>query len=313
MVFGVLMALAAGATFAVAAVLQQRAAARRPGEESLSFRLIVQLARQRVWQAGLAVAVLAYAFQAVALFAAPLSVVQPLLVSDVVFAIPVSVWLHRMRLHLRDWAGVLAVAGGLSLAIAAADPRPGNPLVPVTAWIPLVAVILGVSAAAIAVGRLLLGPGRAALYALAASLILGLEAALMSATTHRFELGAVAGFTAWEAYAMAVCSIAGMLLIQSAYQAGPLAVSMPVLDAVQPLVAIGVGLLLFGESVASSTGRLAAAAVGLVVLLAGIVALDTSPVVHRLHQRQRADAAQDAARRRHHRPPVSAIVTRRGP
>lgn len=320
MVVGILTALAAGAAFAVAAVLQQRAAAQRPGEEALSFRLIAQLARQRTWQAGLAVAVVAYALQAVALFAAPLSVVQPLLVSDIVFAIPISVRLHRMRLHRRDWTGVLAVAAGLALALAAADPSPGDPLVPAIAWVPLVTVMVGLSAFAVVAGRLLLGPARAALYALAASLILGLEAALMSATTHRFEGGVAAGLTAWEPYAMAVCSVAGMVLIQSAFQAGPLAISMPVIDAVQPLSAIAIGLLLFGERIAYSPDRLAAAGAGLALLLAGIVALDTSPVVHRLHARHHAGARHDddapavpalpASRQPDQSAPIPTIVTR---
>src|SRR4051812_12459734 len=88
---GISAAVAAGACFAVAAVLQQRSAAARPADEMLSWRLIVRLTGRRMWLCGIGLAVLAYAFQALALSLAPLSVVQPTLAAELVFAIPVSV------------------------------------------------------------------------------------------------------------------------------------------------------------------------------------------------------------------------------
>jgi drug/metabolite transporter (DMT)-like permease len=281
---GIITAIAAGASFATAGVLQQRVAATRPRDEVLSFRLIVDLAKRRMWLAGIAFAVLSYVLQALALSAAPLSVVQPILVTEVLFAIPVSVRLHRMRLHAREWAAVVAVAGGLALAILAAAPRPGHPIVPIAEWAPVLGVVVVLAALSLAGGRVAGGVVRPASFALAAALVMSLEAALMSATTRRFEHGITAGFTAWEPYAMAVCSITGMLLIQSAFQAGPLATTMPVTDAVQPIASIGIGLALFHEHVATTTGRLATAAAALAGLFAGIVVLDTSPVVHRVHQ-----------------------------
>lgn len=286
MVIGVVAAVGAGGCFAGAGVLQQRVAATRPRDESLSFRLIVELARHRRWLAGIGLAVLSYVLQAFALSQAPLSVVQPVLVTEVIFAIPVSVRLHHMRLHGREWLGVLAVAGGLAAAITAASPRPGDPIVPVTAWAPALGTMLVLAALAVLAGRALGGELRPASYALAAALVMALESALMSATTRRFEHGIAAGFSAWEPYAMAACSIGGMLLIQSAFQAGPLATSMPVTDAVQPMAAIGIGLAVFHERVAQAPLRLAAAAFALAVLFTGIVLLDTSPVVHRVHERE---------------------------
>lgn len=100
-----LASLAAGVCFAVAGVLQQWAAGGRPDAEALSPRLLAHLARDRVWLGGIALAVLAYGFQSPALAYGPLSLVQPLIVAELVFAVPLSARLHRMRLGFRADAG----------------------------------------------------------------------------------------------------------------------------------------------------------------------------------------------------------------
>lgn len=290
----VVAALAAGALFAGGAVLQQRVAATRPESESLSPRLLLHLFANRTWLAGVGVGVLSYVFQAVALSMAPLSVVQPLIVTELLFAVPLAARLRHGRLGRREWGGIVAVAGGLAAAIVSADPTSGNPLASFGSWLPWLVGAVIVAGGAIAAGRSLAGPVRASLYALAAAIAMGMEAGLMSATTQRFSDGVVTGFTSWQPYAMAAASIIGLLLIQSAFQAGPLAASMPVSDGVEPLVAIGLGLALFGEHLTTAPWRLGIAAAGLAALMAGIVLLDTSPVVQRLYERQ-SDAESTAA------------------
>ncbi len=57
---------------------------------------------------------------------------------------------------------------------------------------------------------------------------------------------------------------------------------MPVIDATEPAVAVTVGVAVFGETVRTGTLSLTLAAVGVAVLLAGIVLLDTSPLFRRL-------------------------------
>lgn len=84
-------------------------------------------------------------------------------------------------------------------------------------------------------------------------------------------------------------SIGGLLLIQSAFQAGPLAASMPVMDAVEPAVAIAAGVTLFGESVRTGWPAGGVALAGLLLLFAGIVLLDTSPLLKALYRRETAD------------------------
>src|SRR3954454_19642906 len=112
---GCVAAVAARGLFAFAAVLPQKMAAPRPSGEQLSWRLIVHLARQRTWLIGIGVAAASYVVQAVALSLAPLSVVQPLLTTEVIFAVPLSVRRHHLPLHAREWTAIAVVTIGLGV------------------------------------------------------------------------------------------------------------------------------------------------------------------------------------------------------
>lgn len=136
-------------------------------------------------------------------------------------------------------------------------------------------------------GRALDDTVGASMFAFAAATTLGAEAALLQSTTKVFRSGVVNGFTSWPPYGMAVSSIAGLLLVQSAYQAGPLAASLPVLDTFEPTVAVLIGITVFGGHVRTGALPVAGTAIGIVTLVIGIFALDTSPVVHKLGARQR--------------------------
>ncbi|GHH95562.1 DMT family transporter [Streptomyces capillispiralis] len=284
----VLASLAAGVCFAVAGVLQQWAAAARPDAEALTARLLGHLARDRLWLCGIGLAVVAYGFQSLALAFGPLSLVQPLIVAELVFAVPLSARLHRLRLGPREWSGTLAVAAGLALALLSARPRGGDPreagLLP---WLLTVGVVGAVVCGALAAGRVLAGPWRASATALAAGAVMGTQSVLLAATVDRLRHGLLPALAAWQTYALVVASVGGLLLIQSAFQQGPLAASMTVLDATEPVVAVTVGMLLFDEAVRTGWPVSAVTVAGLALVAAGIAVLDTSPVIAASHGRRR--------------------------
>ncbi|MCH0541464.1 DMT family transporter [Streptomyces sp. MUM 203J] len=275
-------ALAAGACFAVAGVLQQWAAVRQPDGDTLTLRLVRRLAREPLWLAGITLAVLAYGFQALALAYGPLSLVQPLIISELLFAIPLSARLRRRSLGAREWLGTLAVTAGLTTALAAARPHGGDPAVPPGAWLATLATVGGLVALALAAGRRTAGAPRASLLGVAGGLVMGTQSVLLDATVDRLGAGPVAVLTAWQTYLLVVASVAGLVLIQSAFQAGPLAASMPAIDATEPAVAVTVGVAVFGETVSTEPLALSLTAVGVAVLLAGIVLLDTSQLFRKL-------------------------------
>ncbi|MCZ2805417.1 DMT family transporter [Modestobacter sp. VKM Ac-2983] len=299
MLIAVIAAIAAGACFAAAGVLQQRAASRLDSDESLSPALLRDLARQRLWVVGISLAVLSYGFQGLALANGPLSLVQPLIVMEVVFALPVAARLHGMRMQARDWLGALMVTAGLAVGLAAASPSEGTTEAPLDDWLFLLLAVGVLVVAALVFGRRRKGPLRATMFALAGASVMGTQSALFDATIDRFSDGFAAVFTAWQTYLLVVASIGGLLLIQSAFNSGPLVASMPVIDAVEPAVAVTIGVMLFGESLAPGVGRHLLAACGAAVALAGIVVLDTSPLTQRLHQSEEDDKGDDDHDRDH--------------
>lgn len=290
--WAVLLAVAAGASFAIGAYLQQDAASKRPEDESLSPKLLGKLATEKRWVGGIALDFLSYAFKAGALAFGPLLLVQPVLASNLIIAVPLSLRRHKLRIGAREWGGIALVAGGLVAAILFARPAQGQQLPSLLGWGVLFAGVAVVGAIVLAGGRRLRGTPRASAIAVAAAVLLATQGALLQATVMLFKGGIASAFTSWEPYAMAVASIGGLLLVQSAYQAGPLAASMPVIDVVNPLTAIAIGLALFGESIATGTLPLLGTLAGLGAMVAGIVVLDTSPTVHQAHRQEKTDQAE---------------------
>lgn len=289
-------ALLAGLCLAGTGVLQQRAARRRPSDEHMSLRMLGKLARDKWWLAGIGAAVLSYAFQAVALATGPLALVQPLIVSELLFAVPISMRLRHRRLVGRDWAAMLTVVAGLVVDIVAANPEKGEPLQPFPAWWPALAAVGALALAAVLAARFVNGPAKASLLALAGATVMGTQSALFAATIAMLRRDIPHTFLGWQPYALVVASFLGLYLVQNAYQSGPLAASMPVMDATLPLVSIGLGIGLFGEVVRTSTWGLVGAGVGIAALVVGIVALDTSPNVQRQDRAEQEESGEPAQR-----------------
>jgi drug/metabolite transporter (DMT)-like permease len=282
-------AVLGGLSIASSAVLQQRAASRRPNGERFSVRLVLSLFHDRGWLLGLGLSVLSYGFQALALAFGPLVLVQPLVVSELLFAIPVSVHLRGLRLGLREWVAAAAVVAGLTVGLVSASPGQGQPVQPIGRWLPALVAIGVLTAAALVTFRAARGPVRASALGFAGALVSGLQSALFAASLHLLGQRGWATFARWEPYTLIAASLLGGFLIQNAFQAGPLAASSPVVDATLPVVSIGLGVFVFGEQVNTSAAGLAGAAAGLALLVAGIVTLDTSGVVREEQRREKTE------------------------
>jgi drug/metabolite transporter (DMT)-like permease len=289
LVLSVVAAIAAGCTFAVGSVLQQSAAREAPTEDSLSLRLLVGLAHRPRWLIGIAGDFFSFGLQALALAFGPLALVQPLAVTGLLFAIPLAVRLRNHRMGWREWTGTVGVAAGLAAFLVGASPSDGVPQTTWVRWVLILIAVGGLMVLGVLAGGLLRGPARASSYGLAAGAAFGLLAALTKASTHLLAQGAGTFFTAWQPYAMAVVAVLGAVVQQSAFQAGPLPASVPVMDAMEPAVAVCIGVFAFNESVDTSIGGLAFQALGIVLLLWGIVSLDRSPVVIDLQARDPKD------------------------
>ncbi|HEX4256655.1 MAG TPA: DMT family transporter [Streptosporangiaceae bacterium] len=241
---------------------------------SAGWRLIIYLLRNPVWLLGWAAQAGAFVFQALALHNGEVSVVQPLLVVELVITLVLRrVWI-RQQIRPAAWSGGALACLGLAVFLGVSEPQ-GGQFTPASGhWaVAIIACAAGV-AVLLALGRLGGAGLRAALWGAAAAIAWALVAAFIKATTDTITQFGVGGmFTHWPVYALAVSGLAGVLLEQWALQAGPLRVSQPFLVIVDPLVSIILSMWLFGEHFDHDALTVAVAVVAFAVMCAGVVLL----------------------------------------
>jgi drug/metabolite transporter (DMT)-like permease len=264
------LALLAAALLAVATVAQQRVAAAVPDDSARGLGLLRVLVRRRMWWYGLLGDGGGYVAQAAALGVGSVLLVQPLLVTTLLFALPLAArWAGRRpgRAEL-GWAGALAVS--LAVFVVVGDPTDGVDRAPAADWLPLGSVLGVLLAAALLAAARTRGTPRAVLLAGATALCYGAAAALTKGVIGEFDAGAVAVLTSWELYALVAVSVAGTLLQQSAFQAGGLGASLPAMTVGEPVVAVLIGTTVLGEQLRADGAEWA-----LIGLLAVVMAVST--------------------------------------
>jgi hypothetical protein len=123
----------------------------------------------------------------------------------------------------------------------------------------------------------------------AAGLCFGVLSVLTKAVTHILSTDAGHALGTWQIYLTVVVGIAALVVSQSAYQAGPLAYSMPFVGVLEPLVAVVIGDTVLGESVRLSSGLFSLELVAAAVACFGIVLLTTSPTVLSIYEERPID------------------------
>ena len=282
-VIAVAAALGAALSYATASVMQQRAAQDEPADEALKPGLLLRLVRQPLWLGGLAADSLAYMLQFVALGHGSIALVQLLLVSGLLFALPLGAMVARCPIGRSDvLAGGLVVVG-LATFLTVAAPAGGRTDAPTATW---VAVGAG---GAITVGALVLlagprpGVRRATALGAAAGIANALVAVFSKASAHLLAHSLLHAVTSWQPYALVAAGVASLMLSSSAFQAGSLAASLPMLTVVDPVAATIIGALFFGESLTIQGLAPLAEMAGIAAIVAGVFMLGHSPLVHCTH------------------------------
>src|SRR5579875_2419606 len=107
------LSLVAALFFAAGYVLQYHEAHEAPERLFLSPRLLLELAKHKIWLFGIAAMVVGDGLQALALDKGSLAIVEPVLTASLLFALPLSAAWRRETLRRREWLGALAVSAGL--------------------------------------------------------------------------------------------------------------------------------------------------------------------------------------------------------
>ncbi|KAA0931375.1 DMT family transporter [Streptomyces apricus] len=261
-------------------VLQQNAAAHAPLGDFLSPRLLLDLVKVPRWLGGIAFMVAGMVLGAIALSHGEVSFVEPLLATNLLFALALSRCRTRQALGRQGWGGLLLLAGGVTAFIVAGRPEGGDAVSdPLRHWL-IIGVMTGLALLLTAYAkrsRLSAGP---ALLGVAAGLLYGVQDALTRVSGQRFSDGGwTALVTGWQVYAVVVLGITGLVLVQSAFETAPLRMSLPALTAAQPLAGIACGVGFLGDRLRTDTGALAWEAAGLAGIVVGVVLLGLHPAM----------------------------------
>jgi drug/metabolite transporter (DMT)-like permease len=203
-----------------------------------------------------------------------LLLVQPLLVSSLLFVLPLGARFANQRVTALDWWWALVLTAALAVFILVGHPRQGHYRPAVPAWSLALAGALPVVIVSVVAARRTVGRRRAMLLAIAVAVLLGMIAVLTKVSTHRFGAAGWRGLLAVPApYLLVALAILVTVLQQSAFHAGALQASVPIMLVGEPLVAVLLGVVVLGEHlrVHGAAAWLLALAVG--AMVAATVAL----------------------------------------
>ncbi len=283
--FGVIaLSVGSAAFFSLATALKHRSAGQMPPLRRFGPRELAGFAtatlRHPLWLAGILADVGGLVLQVTALHFGALAVVQLILVVAVLFSLVVAHRIAGTRISRRELglgvvlvfsvAGFLLVSGILTAEADQPDRMPA---------VLAAGSILGVVISFVVLSRrltrrkwqsrraaALLGVSVGAIYAGTAALIKTCAGVVAT-------YGPMALATRWQLYALVAAGASGLFLAQIAFQAGPLAASLPATATTDPLVSVILGVAVFDEQLRTGAGPLLASLLCLTLLSTSVVLL----------------------------------------
>ena len=266
----VLIALASAAFFAVGTSLQHHAAGPATGLRKSGLQMISRLARRPGWWLGLSLSGVAFALHAAALHWGALALVQPVIVSGIVFAVLARSALDHRLPSRREvaWSAVTWLGLGLFILVAHPGP-PRTPRLAHAGWFLVVALAI-VALLVLASDKMHVAERRGLLLGGASGILFGLVAGLVKLVLAQASFGVALVLVDWPLWAMVAVGVWALLLSQRAYQAARLSASMPLLNICDVMVAIAFGSLVFGERLYNTPLSLVVELLGLVLMAVGV-------------------------------------------
>ena len=284
----ILFALLTSLTNALAVTLQHIAST-SDVEKSSGWKFVKYLLRHPLWLMGWIALCGSLVFQALALHFGPLSLVQPILVTELILALVLrQIWL-RQSIRGVTWMAAIVTGAGLVIFLVLTSPHGASFLPNSSAWTVPSIVCVAVVALLVLLAQRGSPARRAAFFASATAVMWALEATFIKAATDTISaLGFGGAFTRWPVYALIVGGVVGLLCEQAALHVGPLSVSQTFIVIVDPVVSVALGIWLYRERLHHGALHLTIGVVAFAVMCAGIVALTrTAPAtmsadVHRV-------------------------------
>jgi len=279
-----LLAALAAALLGTGFVLQQHAAQQAPQAHFLHARLLADLINRPRWLTGLAAMVTGELLSGWVVGHMVLSLYEPLLATNLLFALLLAVPLSGQRLHKAEVAGALIlVAGVMTLSLASSVRAPAVYVGSPAYWPFAAGAVVSLAGVFAELGRRRSADQRAILTGISAGLVFGIADALTRRAVQMLDAGRVTPLlTCWPGYSAIAVSVIGLWLMESAFNAAPLRASLPAITAAEPLSGMVLGVVVFRASVHVSPGTIALESFGLLALLVGVIMVARAPALARL-------------------------------
>jgi drug/metabolite transporter (DMT)-like permease len=268
-----ILALVAAFCFALAATLQQKGALGL-GDALKSAASYLALAKQKWWLAGTLVLFAGYIVQAVALGKGQLAIVQPLLVTTIVFALPLGYFLTNQIVNRAEIGAAAIVVLGLAAFTIFGKESTGRNDAPSREWAITLSAFGLVALALVILGRRGDSRRKAALFGASAGVLYALSASMWKPTADALDAGGLAGMLSdWEFYAFASAGLIAFAVQQISLATGHLASSVATVSVCNPIVSIVIGIVVLEERLSPPGWHKLIAYAGLGVALLGAIAI----------------------------------------
>ena len=289
LVIAVPAAVAAATCFGLTGALQHRAARRTDQQGAVRVGLLWDLLHQPLWLSSLVANAFGVLLQWLALSTGPLILIQPLLVTGLLFAVIITSALHRQRVDRVVLLGAMLCVGGLAGFLLMARPQEGQDWLAFDQVLPFALGLAVILAGCLVVAHKYPGTPRVLALATATGVLYGVTASLTKLAADDLRGGILAMLTDWPFYLVAICGVLGFWLNQNAFRVGvALAPALAVIVILDPLVGIGIGVLWLGERLQVGVGPVFGQVLALGVLIIGVAILS-------VRAPQVAQAAKDQA------------------
>ena len=242
--------LAVGAAFfiAIGDVIHQRSAQEVTDEPVSHVDLFLRLLRDRQWWLGSIVAAVGFGLQAAALGFGSVLLVQALLVTSLLFALPINARLSHRRVTRWEWTWAALLAAAVAVIVTVGNPTEGHSRASLETWTMVISVLGPALVLCVVGARIWSGPVSAVLLALVSGALWGVFAVLTKGVVDRLDDGLWALLRTPELYVWALVGVAGTAWQQSSFRAGALTASLPTMTVAEPVVGSVLGIGVLGET-----------------------------------------------------------------
>ncbi|RIX28133.1 DMT family transporter [Amnibacterium setariae] len=239
--------LSFGAQFQSRGVKQVEARRATAGTE-LGGSELLRLIRTRSWLMGTVMLGLAIVLQLTSLRFAALIVVQPIGAIALVVTAILNARMNHIHLSRKVVRAIVLCVGGVAIFVSIAAPSATDSAISdddLRTILVLLAVVLVVLGTLYAIYRARMTP---VAYIVGAGILYGFVATMAKTVINRLIAGQFDWFTVLCGVGLLAAGAAGLYLVQTAYAVGPPDLVIAGLTVVDPIVAVGIGVLVLGEA-----------------------------------------------------------------